>query len=76
VLKAEDNPGTFYNYKTPEYYEQIKDAELDFEKFSHKWMQPLKQNPQFTKEKIKQYQDSGLEGPALSDKFMAEFKEH
>jgi hypothetical protein len=39
-------------------------------------MKPLKENPQFTKEKIKKYQASGLEGPELSDAYMGEFKEH
>lgn len=39
VLKAEENPGSFYNYKTPEYYEAIKDLE--------KWTVPLKKNPLF-----------------------------
>jgi hypothetical protein len=69
VLKAEDNPGTFYNYKTPEYYEQIKDVDTDFEKFQHTWMQPLKQNPQFTDERIKMLQASGLEGVELANAF-------
>ena len=77
VLKAEDNPGTFYNYKTPEYYEQIKDKEtLSLRDFVGIWMKPLKENPQFTKERIHEYQASGLEGTELSDKFMGEFKEH
>ena len=77
VLKAEDNPGTFYNYKTPEYYEQIKDKDdITFMQFIGKWMQPLKENPQFTRELIKKYQASGLEGEDLSDAFMGEFKEH
>jgi hypothetical protein len=69
VLKYEDNPGTFYNYKTPEYYEQIKDVDTDFEKFQNIWMQPLKQNPQFTDERIKQMQASGLEGIELAEAF-------
>ena len=77
VLKAEDNPGTFYNYKTPEYYEQIKDKDtMSLRDFVGVWMKPLKENPQFTRERIDQYQASGLEGTDLSDKFMAEFKEH
>lgn len=74
VLKAEDNPGTFYNYKTPEYYEQIGDANPDI--IANVWMLPLEQNPQFTPERIKMYKASGLEGTDLSEKFMAEFKEH
>jgi hypothetical protein len=77
VLKAEDNPGTFYNYKTPEYYNQIKDKDnLSLKDFVNIWMKPLKENPQFSRERINQYQASGLEGTELSDKFMGEFKEH
>jgi hypothetical protein len=77
VLRAEDNPGTFYNYKTPEYYDQIKDKDsLTLKQFIDIWMRPLKENPQFTREKINQYQASGLEGEKLSDAFMGEFKEH
>lgn len=77
VLKAEDNPGTFYNYKTPEYYDQIKDKDtLSLQEFTSIWMRPLKENPQFSRERIDQYQASGLEGPELSKKFMGEFKEH
>ena len=77
VLKAEDNPGSFYNYKTPEYYEQIKDKDtLTLEQFTGIWMKPLKENPQFSRDKIKKYQASGLEGIELSDAYMGEFKEH
>lgn len=77
VLRAEDNPGTFYNYKTPEYYNQIKDKDkLSLKEFVNVWMKPLKENPQFSRERINQYQASGLEGTELSDKFMGEFKEH
>ena len=77
VLKAEDNPGSFYNYKTPEYYEQIKDKDtLTLEQFTGIWMKPLKENPQFTKENINKFQASGLEGTELSDAYMGEFKEH
>ena len=39
VLKAEENPGTFYNYKTPEYYEQIGDRSE--ETIMHKWNLPF-----------------------------------
>jgi len=35
-LAADKNPGTFYNYKTPEYYEAIKDLPS--------WLTPLKEN--------------------------------
>jgi hypothetical protein len=77
VLKAEDNPGSFYNYKTPEYYEQIKDKDtLTLEQFTGIWMKPLKENPQFTRENINKFQASGLEGTELSDAYMGEFKEH
>ena len=77
VLKAEDNPGSFYNYKTPEYYEQIKDKDnLTLEEFTAIWMKPLKENPQFSRDRIEKYQASGLEGPELSDAYMGEFKEH
>ena len=77
VLKAEDNPGSFYNYKTPEYYEQIKDKDtLTLEQFTGIWMRPLKENPQFTRENIDKFQASGLEGTELSDAYMGEFKEH
>ena len=62
ILKAEDNPGTFHNYKTPEYLEQI-------EKDYYNWGVPLKENPQFTRERIKQYKASGLEGTELADAF-------
>lgn len=77
VLKAEDNPGSFYNYKTPEYYEQIKDKDtLTLEQFTGIWMKPLKENPQFSRENIDKFQASGLEGTELSDAYMGEFKEH
>jgi len=77
VLKAEDNPGSFYNYKTPEYYEQIKDKDtLTLEQFTGIWMKPLKENPQFSRDRINKYQASGLEGTELSDAYMGEFKEH
>ena len=33
------NPGTFYNYKSPEYYERTKDLS--------EWVLPLKENPLF-----------------------------
>lgn len=72
-LKTEDNPGTFYNYKTPEYYEQIGNGTEDE---LNKWMQPLKENPQFSKDRIAIMQASGLEGKELASTFMSEFKEH
>jgi len=66
VLKAEDNPGTFYNYKTKEYYNQIGDKSMEYEL---SWMKPLKQNPQFTEEKIRAMQSSGLKGKDLANEF-------
>jgi hypothetical protein len=38
-LKAEKNPGTFYNYKTPEYYKQLEEDGIG------NWAYPLKENP-------------------------------
>lgn len=77
-LKAIDNPGTFYNYGTAEYYDQIKDKTP---KDLIEWMQPLIPNPQFSEEKIKEIQSAGLEGEQLSDKFFKhvdkeEFRKH
>lgn len=40
-LPAEKNPGTFNNYKTPEYYEDIKDLKS--------WLTPLKPNEHILK---------------------------
>jgi hypothetical protein len=40
-LKAEKNPGSFYNYKTPDYYEAVKDLET--------WLGPIKENPKVIK---------------------------
>jgi len=71
VLKAEDNPGTFYNYKTEEYYKQIGNKTPEEQ---DKWMIPLKSNPMFTKERIKMMQESGLEGQELAKAFNANFK--
>jgi hypothetical protein len=76
VLKAEDNPGTFYNYKTPEYYAQIAEASKGtFQEFQDIWMQPLKENPQFSKERIKEMKASGLEGIELAEAFPFDHKE-
>jgi hypothetical protein len=36
---------------------------------------PLKVNPQFTKEKIKEYQASGLQGEELAEKFFSDMIE-
>ena len=70
-LKAEDNIGTFYNYGTPEYYKQIGNKT---EKEIIDWMTPLKENPQFTEEKIKMYQNSGLQGKELAEAFFSDMK--
>lgn len=71
-LKAIDNPGTFYNYGTEEYYNQIGDRS---EESIKNWAEPLRENPQFTKDKIKMYQDSGLKDRELSEAFFKDLKE-
>lgn len=71
-LKAADNPGSFYNYKTKEYYEQIGNKT---EEEIKKWLEPLKQNPQFTPEAVKVMQESGLQGEDLSKAFFSDLKE-
>ena len=56
ALNAEDNPGTFYNYKTPEWYEQIGQYENPTEQQLNEWAAPLKVNPKFAdiiEEKVK-----------------------
>ena len=51
VLRADENPGTFNNYGTPEYYKQIGNRTTDE---LEGWMAPLKYNPQLDiiKEKV------------------------
>lgn len=71
-LKAQDNPGTFYNYGTPEYYEQIGDRK---EATVLKWLEPLKPNPQFNLDAVKKMQESGLQGEDLSKAFFSDMKE-
>jgi hypothetical protein len=71
-LKAIDNPGTFYNYGTPEYYEQIGDKSPER---ILEWLKPFKVNPQFTIEAIKEMQASGLKGKDLSEAFFSDMKE-
>jgi len=44
ALLAEDNPGTFYNYDTPEWHAQIGNAS---ETELNDWNGPLRMNPQF-----------------------------
>ncbi len=71
-LKAKDNPGTFYNYKTAEYYNQIgnkTEAEVK------RWLEPLKWNDQFTPEAVAKMQESGLQGEELSKAFFSNMKE-
>jgi hypothetical protein len=71
-LKAIDNPGSFYNYKTQEYFDQLGSRS---ESEIKAWGTPLKVNPQFTKEKIREYQKSGLQGEELAEKFFADMIE-
>lgn len=68
-LKKEDNPGTFYNYDTPEYHSQLGNRTLDE---IRAWSLPLKENPQFSKEKVKIMKKSGLEGTALAEEFFSD----
>lgn len=72
VLKPENNPGSFYNYKTPEYYKQVGDGSP---KYLSDWNIPLKENPQFTEERIKAMQASGLEGVELVKAFPYDHEE-
>lgn len=65
-LKAEDNPGSFYNYPSKEYFDQVGNKTLEE---LREWVKPLKSNPQFSDEKIKAMQKSGLQGEELSKKF-------
>jgi hypothetical protein len=46
-LKAVENPGSFYNYKSPEYYEILGNRDKDA---VSKWGTPLMHNPQFFEE--------------------------
>jgi hypothetical protein len=71
-LKAVDNPGTFYNYGTPEYYNQIGNRTIPE---ITNWMEPLRPNPQFSDEKILEMQASGLKGEELSAAFFSDMKE-
>jgi hypothetical protein len=47
ALLAEDNPGTFNNYKSPEWEEQIGKYEDPDDKMLNEWNSPLRINPQF-----------------------------
>lgn len=66
VLKSKDNPGSFYNYKTEEYYDQIKNKSINDLEI---WNKPLFINPQFSKEKVLEMKKSGLEGAELASYF-------
>jgi hypothetical protein len=66
-MKKEDNPGTFYNYGTPEYIEQVGDKSI--ETLSKSWIFPLIENPHFSEDNIRKYQDSGLVGEDLTAEF-------
>ena len=48
ALLAEDNPGTFYNYKTPEWYEQIGKFDDPDDRQLNDWNAPFIKNPQFS----------------------------
>ena len=77
-LKAIDNPGTFYNYKTPEYFEQIGNSVVKktvSKEELKKWLEPLKPNPQFTEDAILEMQKSGLKGEELAKTFFSDMKE-
>ena len=65
-IKAEDNPGTFFNYKSKEWYEQVGSESLEE---VMKWSIPLKVNDQFTDNKLEIMRNSGLEGKELSSSF-------
>lgn len=68
-LKKEDNPGTFYNYNTPEYHSQLGNRSLQEVK---SWSVPLKENPQFSRDKLEIMKNSGLERDDLAKKFFSD----
>lgn len=45
MLQAIENPGTFHNYKTKEYYDQVNKKKNGIET----WLTPLEANPRFPK---------------------------
>jgi hypothetical protein len=45
MLQAKENPGTFNNYKTEEYY--LKTKNINLEDLSNKWLTPIEWNPRF-----------------------------
>jgi len=71
-LKTIDNPGTFHIYDTPEYHKQLGGRTVEEIKA---WMVPLKENPQFSPDKLKVYQESGLEGEELAKTFFKDMVE-
>lgn len=71
-LKAVDNPGTFYNYGTPEWKAQI--GNYSEEEITN-WTQPLRKNPQFPADKIKEMRESGLKGEELAEAFFSDMVE-
>lgn len=78
ALKTEDNPGTFYNYKSKEYMDQIGNkvmAKTVNDQELKKWLAPLKENPQFARDKVKIMQQSGLQGKELAETFFKDLKE-
>ena len=71
-LKSIDNPGTFYNYGTVEYFKQVgKKTEKDLEA----WSTPLKINKQFIPEKVEEMKKSALRGKDLANKFFKDYLE-
>jgi hypothetical protein len=77
-LKAIDNPGSFYNYGTPEYFEQIGNSIVKksvTDEQLKEWLKPLKINPQFTEDAILEMQKSGLKGEELAEAFFSDMKE-
>jgi hypothetical protein len=71
-LKAADNPGTFHNYGTPEYYDAIGNKTKE-EVTS--WLAPLKWNDQFSLDVVEEIKKSGLQGPELAETFFKHLAE-
>lgn len=45
MLKAEENPGTFHNYNSPEYIDSVK--EKNIKALKDNWLVPIEWNPRF-----------------------------
>lgn len=45
MLQAAENPGTFHNFETPEYFEATKEKTEDYLRAN--WLQPIEGNPRF-----------------------------